>query len=253
MSMGYENIRIAGGDTAQPLAMAKRLAIIQRCLQPQERRFLDCGCGAGEYVLALFERCGLDAQGIEFDEAKVRQAHQKPALRERVFQGDLQALPFAANTWDAAMVNEVLEHVPDERRALTEIARVLKSNGKLIVFSPNRWFPFETHGVRLRRNNRAVPPYVPLIPYLPLPVGKQFFHYWARNYWQSELAEMMTGQGFEILERTFVWQTFEGISGRQPRVIAALKPFLRSLSNTLERLPGARRFGVSQVLICRKP
>jgi hypothetical protein len=50
-----------------------------------------------------------------------------------------------------------------------------------------------------------------------------------------------------------VWQTFEGISGRLPRVIAALKPFLRSLSNTLERLPGARRFGVSQVLICRKP
>ena len=98
-----------------------------------------------------------------------------------------------------------------------------------------------------------MPPYVPLIPYLPLPVGKQFFHYWARNYWQSELGEMIIGQGFEILERTFVWQTFEGISGRQPRVIAALKPFLRSLSNTLERLPGARRFGVSQVLICRKP
>jgi hypothetical protein len=55
-----------------------------------------------------------------------------------------------------------------------------------------------------------------------------------------------------LVERAYIWQTFEGISGRQPRVISLLKPLLRAVSNLLERLPFVRRFGVSQVLILRK-
>ena len=60
-STAFGKIRMAGGDSAKPLAMAKRLSVIERHLVPPARRFLDCGCGSGEYVLALIERFGLDA------------------------------------------------------------------------------------------------------------------------------------------------------------------------------------------------
>jgi len=252
MPTSYENIRIAGGDTATPLAMGKRLRIIKRHLRPEDRRFLDCGCGAGEYVLALLDQFGLDAHGIEFDEGKVRHAHQKPVLVQRVARGDLESLQFGDASWDYVMVNEVLEHVPDERRALAEIARVLKTNGTLFVFSPNRWFPFETHGVHWRRSGHRVPHWVPFVPYVPLRFGQRVFDYWARNYWQDELANLVQSHGFTLLERAYVWQTFEGISGKQPWLISTLKPGLRWISNTLESLPGLRRFGVSQVLVGRK-
>jgi SAM-dependent methyltransferase len=252
MSTGYDNIRIAGGDTATPLAMAKRLKIIKRHLRTSDRRFLDCGCGAGEYVLALVEKLGLDAHGIEFEEEKVRHAQAKPAVRDRVGRGDLQAIQFPDQSWDCAMLNEVLEHVPDERQALAEVRRILRPGGRLFIFSPNRWFPFETHGVRLKRSGRRVPHWLPFIPYLPLPVGKLMFDYWARNYWQGELSALVAGSGFTILERSFVWLTFEGISGHQPSFIRATKPWLRRMSNTMERLPVVRRFGVSQVLVCHK-
>ncbi len=248
----YQIKHVGGGDTAKPLALKKRLDLIGRHLASPGGRFLDCGCGCGDYVLALMERFQLDAHGIEFVEAKVQQAMQNPLLQGRVERGDLQAINLPANGWDYAMLNEVLEHVPDDRQALKEVHRILKPGGRLFLFSPNRWFPFETHRVRSKRTGREVPIWMPFIPYLPLRFGSLFFRYGVRNYWQKELADLVNAAGFSIVERSFVWLTFEGISGNQPGFARAGKPLLRFLSDRLEKLPIAKRFGVSQVLVCRK-
>jgi len=250
-SRSYKITRIAGGDTSQPLAMEKRLTVLSRYLKSASGRFLDCGCGCGAYVLALVERFGLDAHGIEYEEAKVKTAHLNPALRERVMQGDLEAIQLPSGSWDYAMLNEVLEHVPDDRKALEEIHRVLKPGGMLFIFSPNRWFPFETHGVRLNSSGRGIPNWTPFIPYLPLRFGMTFLRYGARNYWQGELARLVTSAGFTIIERTFVGLTFEGGSGQLPGLLNAVRPTLRLVANGLERVPLLKRFGLSQVLVCR--
>jgi SAM-dependent methyltransferase len=250
MPADYHEIPIAGGDTAKPLALGKRLDILRRHLSPDRRRFLDCGCGAGDYVFALAE-LGLDPHGIEYDAAKVELGKRNPRHGHRLSQGDLQALALDSEQWDYAMLNEVLEHVPDERAALREIHRVLKPGGILFVFSPNRWFPFETHGLHLK-SGRRVPHWMPFIPYLPLSLGNRIFDYWARNYWPGELSALVESAGFTVIERAYIWLTFEGISGRQPKVITVLKPLLRALANLLERVPLLRRFGVSQVLVLRK-
>ena len=88
--------------------------------------------------------------------------------------------------------------------------------------------------------------------FAPLSMGKLVFDYWARNYWQGQLEELVTRSDFRVQERSFVWLTFEGISGHQPSLIRASKSWLRRMSNTMERLPLIRRFGVSQVLVCQK-
>jgi hypothetical protein len=66
------------------------------------------------------------------------------------------------------------------------------------------------------------------------------------------LAALATSSGFVIEDRSFVWPTFENISGSQPALVRIAKPILRQVSNTMERLPLVRRLGVSQVLVCRK-
>jgi SAM-dependent methyltransferase len=134
-----------------------------------------------------------------------------------------------------------------------EVYRILKPGGRLFIFSPNRWFPFETHGVRIKSSNRRVPHWVPFIPYIPLRVGKLFFDYWARNYWHRELNAIVTSAGFSVVKKGFIWQTFENISGRRPRAVAAAEPLLRFISNTLEKTPLLKQWGVSQALVCRKP
>src|SRR6185295_15840006 len=105
---------------------------------------------------------------IEYSAEKVARAQRQDIGRQRIRQGDLNAIPFPDEFFDAVLLNEVLEHVPNERTVLLEIHRVLRRSGRLFVFSPNRWFPFETHGAELKMNGYKIPPYVPLIPYIPL-------------------------------------------------------------------------------------
>ncbi len=125
--------------------------------------------------------------------------------------------------------------------------------GKVAVFSPNRLYPFETHGTFLRNGGRRVPHWVPLVPYLPLPLGRLFLRHWARNYWPGELRRRVRAAGFRILSHDFVWQTFENISGRQPEIVRRLAPVLRRIAGGLERAPLLRAFGASQVIVAERP
>jgi SAM-dependent methyltransferase len=247
--MGMQ-IQPAGGDTATPHNLAKRVRLIERHAGPLgKRRVLDCGCGAGEYVRALLLR-GADAYGVEFDAQKIAagQAHGGE-LAPRIGVGDLEALAFPDASFDVALVNEVLEHVPDDAAALAEVRRVLRPDGRLVVLSPTRLYPFETHGVFWRGTSRRVPHTLPGVPWLPLALGSRIFDHWARNYWPWELRALVERAGFRVIATDSVWQTFENISGRQPRWLAALRPLLRALCGVCERIPGLRAFGVSQVIV----
>jgi len=234
--------------------MQKRLALIQSHMPVSGLRILDCGCGAGAYVMALLE-LGADTQGIEYSRDKVADFLSKGREVHRVRQGDLESLPFPNNTFDMALLNEVLEHVPDDNRALEEIFRVLKPDGHLVIFSPNRWYPFETHGTTLNcfKLNINLPPCMPFIPYVPIALGNRIFKYHARNYFQSELIHLLSRVGFQVTYRTWIWQTFENISGRQPFWMRWMRPMLRKMAFLLENTPFFKRFGVSQVLFAVKP
>jgi SAM-dependent methyltransferase len=249
---GYQAISVAGGDTATPLSLTKRVQVLSRVCNLSKVRFLDCGCGAGEYVFALRDKYGTDAWGIEYLENKVRAAKANPDYGQYIKGGNLEKLDEPDCAYDVALLNEVLEHVPNEGRALQEVRRVLKPGGKVIVFSPNRWFPFETHGVRWRRTGRQIPPAVPFIPWVPLGVGQLFFDYWARNYWPHELRKLVRDAGFTIETLGYIWQTFENISGSQPVWIQKSRPLFRSVASFCEKTPVLRRFGVSQVIVGRR-
>jgi ubiquinone/menaquinone biosynthesis C-methylase UbiE len=241
-----------GGDTALPLNLRKRMAAIERCAGPLERRrVLDCGCGAGDYLDAI-ERRGAVAVGVECWARKLESPRRSRA-GARLVEGDLEALAFPDRSFDVALLNEVLEHVPDDRRALVEVFRVLRPGGRLVLLSPTRLHPFETHGVFWRGSGRRVSHAVPFVPWLPRALAARLFDAWARNYGPFELRRLVREAGFRIVHTGALWQTFENISGQQPRWIRALAPWLRLLANACERVPGLRAFGVSQLIVAERP
>lgn len=246
-------IQPAGRDTATPLNLAKRIRLLERIAAPLEgRRVVDCGCGGGEYVRALRAR-GARAAGIEIQRSKLGDAALAGSRAPTLAAADIGRMPFRDGAFEVAIVNEVLEHVPDDLASLREVRRIVAPGGVVVVFSPNRLYPFETHGVFLKRSERRVPHYVPAIPYLPLRLGCIWFRYWARNYWPWELRRLLERAGFEPLRSWYVWQTFENISGHQPRIVGRMSSLLRAVAGFLERVPGVRSFGVSQMLLARRP
>lgn len=94
---------------------------------PKDARILDAGAGEGALVERYRER-GWDVVGVD---AACESAHVRRA--------DLLALPFEAETFDVVLCLDVLEHVDLllQPRAVSELARVMKRSGRLVLSVPN--------------------------------------------------------------------------------------------------------------------
>jgi SAM-dependent methyltransferase len=98
------------------------------------RRVLDVGCGRG-VLLQEFRRRGWEVQGTELSESA--SAYARQTLKIPVKLGSLETIHFPANHFDAITLWHVLEHVENPRALLSEINRILKPGGVLLVSVPN--------------------------------------------------------------------------------------------------------------------
>jgi SAM-dependent methyltransferase len=89
---------------------------------------LDIGCGT-KWPLALLA-AAYRYIGLDYPETA-----EWYETRPDVF-GDAENLPFAANSMNTALMLDVLEHVPDPRKALSEASRCLSENGRVILLVP---------------------------------------------------------------------------------------------------------------------
>ncbi len=80
----------------------------------------------------------------------------------------------------------------NDRDTLREALRVTKPGGKVIIFAPNRFYPFETHGVYLGK--RYVFGNIPLVNYLPDPIRNRLVPH-ARAYTKGTTGEDYAGAG----------------------------------------------------------
>jgi SAM-dependent methyltransferase len=107
---------------------------------------LDLGAGAGRHAYGAFER-GARVVALDRSEADAKDcAAVLDALVDEAgagaaasMVGDALTLPFPDATFDRIICAEVLEHVPDDRAAMAEVARVLKPGGTAAVTVPRFW------------------------------------------------------------------------------------------------------------------
>jgi SAM-dependent methyltransferase len=93
------------------------------------RRLLEVGCGRGELAARLAE-AGIEVVAVDQSERMVELTAAR-GVEARV--ADVQGLPFESGSFDAAVANFVLYHVPDVDRGLSELARVLRPSGVLVA------------------------------------------------------------------------------------------------------------------------
>jgi SAM-dependent methyltransferase len=99
-------------------------------------RALDLGCGAGSFTAVLAD-AGATAVGVEIAEAALRRARERnPSLDFRLAPVD-GPLPLADNSFDVVWASEVIEHVADTARWLSEVRRVLVPGGRFLLTTPS--------------------------------------------------------------------------------------------------------------------
>jgi SAM-dependent methyltransferase len=226
-----------GGSTATPGNVAYRLGKIGR-LGLLKGRWLDYGCADGGYSRALAERVEY-VVGVDTDPERIAAANRDHPTNTE-FRTCVGTLPFPDHHFDCVLVNEVLEHVDSEADSLREIRRVLKPAGHLVVMSPNRWFPFEGHGMRIGNRSFGFP--IPLLPWLPRSISMPVMA--ARNYWPHELSKIIRNAGFTVERVDFVLPVLEMYPWLPARLIRLYRRAMPLIEHTF-----LRRFGVSTLIV----
>ncbi len=113
-------------------------------------RFIDVGAGAGRHSYEALRR-GADVTAYDLDDRELNGVDEMFAALEvagavpegataRVQVGDVLEMPYDSATFDVVLASEILEHVPEDDRAITELVRILRPGGVLAVTVP-RWLP----------------------------------------------------------------------------------------------------------------
>jgi len=103
-------------------------------------RVADLGCGSGAFTSLLHEY-GYDVVGLDISPKLLQLARAKYPNIE-FLEGDVEALPFAAESFDGILLSGIVHHFPDPSRCAAEVYRVLKPGGRFAAFDPNRRNPF---------------------------------------------------------------------------------------------------------------
>ena len=105
----------------------------------------DVGCGTGDLTMRAKTRVGTAGQvyGVDAAREMIALARRKAARAGRAIDyqvASIEALPFAAATFDVVLSSLMMHHLPGElkRQGLVEIRRVLKPGGQLLVLDAKR-------------------------------------------------------------------------------------------------------------------
>ncbi len=183
----------------------RRLALIEQGAGERIRgQILENGCGVGMYVEHLAPLGGM-VYGLEYDFERAREASKRSCL---IVNAACEDLPLASGTLDLVLSHEVIEHVKDDRLAIQSMVRVLKIGGRIVLFCPNRGYPFETHGIfwggKYYFGNKL------FVNYLPRSLRDRLAPH-VKAYTRSNLEDLFRGLPVTFVERTILFGGYDNL------------------------------------------
>ena len=239
--MGLDQVALGHPSYVWRFGQERRLEMIRRFAPLENARVLDIGCGLGMYV-RRFSDFTSRAFGVDIDVERVKKGAREGVNGLSLAVGE--SLPFADNTFDGILLNEVIEHVRSDRETLAEALRVTRLGGRVIIFVPNRFYPFETHGVYLGK--RYFFGNIPLVNYLPDLLRNRLVPH-ARAYTRAGLESITEGLPGRWVSWTVIFPGFDNIVARRP----VLGKVLRTVTYALEH-SWLRRLGLSHLLVLER-
>src|SRR5438067_9203443 len=219
----------------------RRLALIRQYVELRAKRILDVGCGLGMYV-SQFRQFSDDVYGVDIDPHKIGRASE---WLSNLRVAPAEELPFESESFDVILLNEVIEHVDDDRQTIREAYRVLAPGGHIVVYAPNRLYPFETHGFFFAGKYHG-PCNLPILANWVPNFVRNYFATHVRIYTQDGIEQLFDGLDVDFVVQSHI---FPGCDNWAER--GMMGRFFRDLMHLVEQ-SWLRRFGISHFIVARK-
>ena len=204
-------------------------------------QILENGCGVGMYVEHI-SPFGGTMIGLEYDSERAAEARKNSP---HIINAAGEFVPLPPSTFDLILSHEVLEHVQDDRAAVCEMLRTLKPGGRIILFVPNRGYPFETHGIywngKYHFGNKL------FVNYLPRALRNKLAPH-VRVYSRTDLQKLFGGLPVKFIERTMIFGAYDNIIARFGPLGRVLRGILQLLESTPLKVFGLSHFWVIEKL-----
>lgn len=119
----------------------RQFAVVQLLNPKKQENILDVGCGNLRDYITLANK-GAKVWGIDISLGMLIEGKKSYTPKElknlRIFRASATHLPFRDGFFDKILCSEVLEHIPDYKQCIEEMARCLKLGGRIVLTTPNR-------------------------------------------------------------------------------------------------------------------
>jgi ubiquinone/menaquinone biosynthesis C-methylase UbiE len=212
----------------EKMAREELLPVIERYLPAGGLKILEVGCGYGRNLEALsgikgseFFGCDISAEDLAAAEKRAKELGRKNIKLS--LQPDKNKLPYEDGQFDLVVLWQVMEHVStsaEKKSLLSEVSRVAKNNGLVLIETPNFFFPIDYHDTSL-----------PFAHYLPA-------------VWRQALIKKLRKRGFPPSFYTNICQIKKILSANTG--VAAVKKmslifFEKSYLDIFKHLSGTRQ------------
>jgi ubiquinone/menaquinone biosynthesis C-methylase UbiE len=103
---------------------------------------LDVGCGTGNVLAGVLKKWNVSAAGIDLSDNMLDIAKKRIGEKADLRKGDSENLPWESNMFDMVICTDSFHHYPNPEAVLSEMKRVVKPEGKIIIADPWLSAPF---------------------------------------------------------------------------------------------------------------
>lgn len=204
----------------------RRLQMIAKWTKLDKASVLIDGCGVGMYASQIGCRYQAQVEGFDIEYERVEIAREETP---HALVGAGEYVPYADNSFDTILSHEVIEHVQNDRLAAQEMVRVLKRGGRIVMFCPNRWYPFETHGHYWNEEYHFGN--TPLINYLPDRWRNQLAPH-VRAYTYKGIRNLFDGESVKFVHHSRIYGGYDNIIARLGKPAEVIRNMLYQLEET---------------------
>jgi len=183
--------------------------------------FCDAGCGNGIYLGYLKNKhSNINLCGFDFSEKIVEIAKNNTNI-EKIKVGNLESMPFDDESFDLILCTQVIEHLLNDKKGISELYRTLKKGGYLVISTDNKY--------NIISKLLNFPIMILLSPYMIVKKmfrSKKYFPH--KSYFFKEFKDLIGTQNFEI-------EKFSTFRFSMPFPFHKIK-FMRNIINAFEVL-----------------